>query len=43
VEDLRVEAAGADALVLEFALPRGSYAACVLRELMKEGPPPEED
>jgi len=43
VEDLRVEAAGADAVVLEFALPRGSYAACVLREVMKEGPPAEED
>ena len=35
VEDLSVEADG-DALVLSFALPRGSYAASVLREVMKE-------
>ncbi|MFL5309235.1 MAG: tRNA pseudouridine(13) synthase TruD, partial [Myxococcales bacterium] len=43
VEDLRVAPEGASALLLEFALPRGSYAACVLREVMKEGPPGEED
>ena len=43
VEDLRVAPEGPDGLILEFALPRGSYAACVLREVMKEGPPDEED
>lgn len=43
VEDLRVAAGEPGALLLEFALPRGSYAACVLREVMKEGPPGEED
>jgi tRNA pseudouridine13 synthase len=43
VEDLRIEPSGPDALVLEFSLPRGSYAACVLREVMKEGAPPQEE
>jgi len=43
VEDLRVAPEEPFALLLEFALPRGSYAACVLREVMKEGPPGEED
>jgi tRNA pseudouridine13 synthase len=43
VEDLRVEAAGDGALALSFALPRGSYAACVLREVMKEDPGPAEE
>jgi tRNA pseudouridine13 synthase len=43
VEDLRVAAAEPGALLLTFALPRGSYAACVLREVMKEGAPGEED
>lgn len=37
VDDLRVEPSEADSLVIGFALPRGSYAACVLREIMKEG------
>ena len=36
VEGLQVEADG-DALVLTLELPRGSYAASVLREVMKEG------
>jgi tRNA pseudouridine13 synthase len=36
VDDLRVEPGGADSIVLGFALPRGSYAACVLREVTKE-------
>ena len=36
VDDLQV-AADADTLVLSFALPRGSYAASVLREVMKTG------
>jgi tRNA(Glu) U13 pseudouridine synthase TruD len=43
VEDLRLEPAYEDALALSFALPRGSYAACVLREVMKEGPGPAEE
>jgi tRNA pseudouridine13 synthase len=43
VEDLAAEASGPDALVLGFTLPRGSYAACVLREVMKEAAPAEED
>jgi len=43
VADLRIEQGGADALTLEFVLPRGSYAACVLREVMKSGLPPEEE
>jgi tRNA pseudouridine13 synthase len=43
VEDLRVAPEGPDGLILEFALSRGSYAACVLREVTKEGPPDEED
>lgn len=34
-EDLRVEAAGPDALAVEFALPKGSYALSVLREITK--------
>ena len=35
VAELRVEAAGAGAVALEFALPRGSYAVSVLREVSK--------
>jgi tRNA pseudouridine13 synthase len=35
VEGLEVEPAGTDAIALSFALPRGSYAASVLREVMK--------
>ena len=35
VAELTVEAAGADALALGFALPRGSYAVSVLREVTK--------
>jgi tRNA pseudouridine13 synthase len=34
-EDLRVEAAGADALAVQFALPKGSYAVSILREITK--------
>jgi len=34
-EDLRVEAAGAGALAVQFALPKGSYAVSVLREITK--------
>jgi tRNA pseudouridine13 synthase len=34
-EELRVEAAGADALAVRFALPKGSYAMAVLREITK--------
>ena len=33
--DLRVEPAGDDALVVSFALPKGSYAVSVLREISK--------
>ena len=36
VEDLSV-AGTADALVLNFSLPKGSYAAAVLREVIKSG------
>ena len=43
VEGLRVTQAETDALKLEFSLPRGSYAACVLREVMKEATPTEEE
>ena len=42
VDDLKLERAGADALLLSFALPKGSYAASVLREVMKEAPPRED-
>jgi tRNA pseudouridine13 synthase len=35
VSELRVESAGADAVALTFALPRGSYAVSVLREVTK--------
>jgi tRNA pseudouridine13 synthase len=42
VEELQLERAGADALLLSFALPKGSYAAIVLREVMKEAPPQED-
>ena len=42
VDDLKLERAGADALLLSFALPKGSYAASVLREVMKEAPPQED-
>ena len=38
VEELRVEPAGADALVLTFALPKGSYAIAVLREVTRSPP-----
>ena len=34
-EEVRVEAVGADALSLQFALPKGSYALAVLREILK--------
>ena len=34
-EDLAVEPAGPEALSLSFALPKGSYAASVLREILK--------
>jgi len=43
VEDLRVDVVTADALAISFALPKGSYAACVLREITKEGTPVEEE
>ena len=33
---------GPDVLRLSFALPRGSYALAVLREVIKSGPMPEE-
>ena len=36
VEDLSVSGAP-DALALTFSLPKGSYAAAVLREVMKSG------
>ena len=42
LEELQLERAGADALLLWFALPKGSYAASVLREVMKEAPPRED-
>jgi tRNA pseudouridine13 synthase len=42
VEELRVESVGPDALAIRFALPKGSYAASVLREVMKETVPVEE-
>ena len=35
VDELSVEPAGPDALVLRFALPKGSYALAVLREVLK--------
>ena len=35
VTGLAAEPAGDEAIALSFALPRGSYAACVLREVMK--------
>ena len=35
VEDLRIEPAGPDALAISFALPKGSYAVSVLREITK--------
>jgi tRNA pseudouridine13 synthase len=41
VEDLSV-AGDAQALTLSFSLPKGSYAAAVLREVMKSGEPAEE-
>jgi tRNA pseudouridine13 synthase len=34
-DELRVEPAGAEALVISFALPKGSYAVSVLREVTK--------
>ncbi|HZR10484.1 MAG TPA: tRNA pseudouridine(13) synthase TruD [Myxococcales bacterium] len=34
-EDLRVEAAGPGALAVQFALPKGSYAVSILREITK--------
>jgi tRNA pseudouridine13 synthase len=39
VEDLRVEPAGEGALVVSFALPKGSYAVSVLREITKTDVP----
>jgi tRNA pseudouridine13 synthase len=36
-EGLRVEAAGEDALAVHFALPKGSYAVAVLREIARSG------
>ena len=41
VGELQVESAGADALVLSFALPKGSYALAVLREVLKSGGEPD--
>ena len=35
VEELRIEPAGPDALAIAFALPKGSYAVSVLREITK--------
>ena len=35
VEELRIEPAGTDALAIAFALPKGSYAVSVLREITK--------
>ena len=43
VEDLRVDVLTADALAISFALPKGSYAACVLREITKESTPADEE
>ena len=43
IEELRIEQISDDALSLQFVLPRGSYAACVLREVLKTGVPPEEE
>ena len=43
IEDLRVEVAAPDALAISFSLPKGSYAACVLREITKEAAPAEEE
>jgi len=34
-EELRIEPAGADSLAIAFALPKGSYAVSVLREITK--------
>lgn len=42
VEDLSAEDLGDAAIALRFALPRGSYALCVLREVVKSEAPPEE-
>jgi tRNA pseudouridine13 synthase len=43
VEEPKVEALPDAALALTFALPKGSYALAVLREVMKEGAPPDEE
>ena len=43
VEDLRLEPVSEGALVLTFTLPKGSYAACVLREVTKEAAPAEDE
>lgn len=43
VDDLAVEAPGPDALALTFALPKGSYALAVLREILKGDSLPEHD
>jgi tRNA pseudouridine13 synthase len=43
VDDLRIEPSGPGALTLEFVLPRGSYAACVLREVMKSDAASQEE
>jgi tRNA pseudouridine13 synthase len=37
IDELSVDEADEGALVLRFALPKGSYALCVLREVMKVG------
>ncbi|HWE25098.1 MAG TPA: tRNA pseudouridine(13) synthase TruD [Myxococcales bacterium] len=42
IEELRLQPEGSDALVLSFALPKGSYAACVLREVTKAEAPAED-
>jgi len=39
VDELAVESAGPDALRLSFALPAGSFALAVLREVIKSGEP----
>ena len=41
VEELTLAAEGPSALVLTFALPKGSYALCVLREVMKGSKEPD--
>jgi tRNA pseudouridine13 synthase len=43
VEDPKAEALPENALALSFALPKGSYAMAVLREIVKDGSPPDEE